>query len=91
LRRELEEEVPSLGSFMQGDILGAYRLPKDLNDGLGLLLLFYRVDTNLFEVSFSSEHEEYKWVGPGDIESVTNDPDAYISPGYLNAVLKCLE
>jgi 8-oxo-dGTP diphosphatase len=91
LHRELKEEIPSLGTYSQGEIISAYRLPKDLKDGLGLLLLFYRIDTEPFDVLFSAEHEEYKWVGAEDIDSLKKDEEVNISPGYLDAVVSCLK
>ncbi len=91
LNRELKEEVPSLGNYSQKKIISAYRLPKDLKDELGLFLIFYRIDADPFSVSFSDEHEEYRWVSANDIDQIRNDMHAYISPGYLNAVLECLK
>jgi 8-oxo-dGTP pyrophosphatase MutT (NUDIX family) len=91
LQRELKEEVPTLGDFIQGEILGAYRLPQDLKDGLGLLLVFYKVTAEPFTVSYSDEHEGCMWVGTSDLNEIRNGAEAYISPGYLDAVIEALK
>jgi 8-oxo-dGTP pyrophosphatase MutT (NUDIX family) len=91
LHRELKEEVPSLGKYSISKIIGAYRLPKDLNDGLGLVLIFYKIDAESFVASFSDEHEESKWVEIDEIEALRNDSAVYISPGYLEALIEALK
>lgn len=92
LRRELSEEIINLGNdYTVERLLNAYRLSRDLNDGLGLVLLFYKVETDIEEIEHSAEHLEYKWVGVSDLESLKFTDDAYIESGYLDALKLALE
>lgn len=73
------------------DLVYAYKLPRNLKDGQGLMLLFFKIDAELSTVEISGEHIEYKWVGEEEFKTIgdTND-DAYISDGYKKAVELCI-
>jgi len=63
LRRELCEELPSHREPQIGRLLNAYRVPGSIQDDLGLVLLFYRVDATFDgEMTLSDEHSDYAWV-----------------------------
>lgn len=92
LRRELSEEITNLGSdYRVGRLLNAYRLSRDLNDGLGLVLLFYKVEADVEEIEHSAEHLEYKWVDVSDLENLKSTNDTYIESGYSDALRLALE
>jgi len=90
LRRELREELPQITNFSIGDIVHAYRLSKNIDDEKGLVLLFYKVDAESFDVVLSDEHQEYRWITRDTLPefSVSGVP---IEPGYYEAVRKVLE
>lgn len=87
LKRELTEEIPNIGNnYKVGKLLLAYRLSHDLDDGLGLMLLFYKVESKLETVQFSKEHDSYKWVNKDEIDHLDTRPGIYIEPGYKEAL-----
>lgn len=87
LVRELKEEVLNIGeNFKVGKLLNAYRLSRDLKDGHGLILLFYKVEINIVDIEISSEHSGYGWVGLDELDELEKDQDLYIESGYLLAL-----
>ncbi len=90
LKRELSEELPSLGKYTVGKILNAYRLSHDLGDGKGLLLLFYKIEADDFEVKLSKEHVEFKWVLINDLPDLFSS-EISIEQGYYEALKNALE
>ena len=95
LRRELREELPSLGEYRIGAQLGVHRFHRDffpeLFPGVGLFVVFYHVEAVPFEVVLSPEHQEFKWVSLENIAELKNDPDAITGPGYYNALVASLK
>jgi 8-oxo-dGTP diphosphatase len=89
LRRELKEELPSIGNYSIGKVLGAYRLSHDLADGLGLVLIFNELIAEAFEVELSSEHTEYKWVTKDTVSELLKS-ETPIEPGYYSALVEAL-
>jgi 8-oxo-dGTP pyrophosphatase MutT (NUDIX family) len=69
LRRELREEIPSIGHIEVGQLLHAARVPHRADD-IGLVLLFYRVRVELPEVILSDEHIGHTWVGAEDLPAL---------------------
>lgn len=63
LRRELGEELPNIKSVQIHDIMGAYRIHKDIKPDVSLALIFYKVTAEFEggEPELSDEHEEYRW------------------------------
>lgn len=62
LRRELNEELPGIQDVRVGELLGAFRLQKDIDGDTSLVLLYFKVDAKLpEEVQLSDEHESFKW------------------------------
>jgi 8-oxo-dGTP pyrophosphatase MutT (NUDIX family) len=87
LHRELKEEIPNMNNEYQvNELIHAYRLSKDLKDGYGLLLLFYKIECNLNEVELSSEHEDYKWISLEELETLKKDISIHLESGYITAL-----
>jgi 8-oxo-dGTP pyrophosphatase MutT (NUDIX family) len=82
LRRELGEEAGLHENYLIKNLLHAYRLGRDLVDGRGLVLVFYRVDADDFTVAISDEHTEYRWVTREEAMSLESDMDS----GYYTAL-----
>ncbi len=91
LIRELKEEVSSLSNFSIDKLIHAHRLEKDLKDGNGLMLLFYRIIAAPFNVVLSDEHEGYQWFSAEELERIENTSSVRINPGYLHAALSALK
>lgn len=92
LKRELGEELPGIQNIEIGELVHVYKLPRNLNDGNGLMLQFYSVKADLPDIKLSNEHQGYRWVGKEDIESLGNENDEhYIEEGYRQAVKIALE
>lgn len=85
LNRELTEEILTIKDIHILDFVHVYKLPKNLKDGNGLMLLFYRVEAEIDTVEISGEHVDYRWVGINDIE-ILNSNETYISDGYKKAI-----
>ncbi|PIY69094.1 hypothetical protein COY90_02400 [Candidatus Roizmanbacteria bacterium CG_4_10_14_0_8_um_filter_39_9] len=85
LNRELTEEILTIKGIHILDFVQVYKLPQNLKDGNGLMLLFYRVEAEIDTVEISDEHVDYRWVGVNDIESL-NSNETYISDGYKKAI-----
>ncbi len=63
IRRELSEEVPGTELIAVDELLGAYRLPRDIAQDLSLVLLFYKVTATVpSDVVLSDEHVGHMWV-----------------------------
>lgn len=63
LRREISEELPGCEVEAVGNLLGSYRVPVDVAEDTGLVLLFYAVRAKVpLEVKISEEHKDYLWV-----------------------------
>lgn len=90
LTRELREELPSIKEFSIGGVIGAYRLPKNIVDNRGLVLVFYKVVAESFEVVLSDEHAEYRWVTKETVSDLLNSSVAITSEMYTY-IAKVLE
>lgn len=66
LRRELREELPSIGRIAVGQLLHAARVPDEM-DEIGLILLYYRVVAELPRVELSDEHIGHTWADADDL------------------------
>lgn len=92
MRREIQEEVPSIGNFTVGKILDAYRFrAKDHVFDTPYEVLFYKVLAEPFDVKLSEEHAAFRWVSKDTVEELQNTPDILIEPGFFRAVQKCLD
>lgn len=63
LRREISEELPNTTVKSIGELLGTYRVPKDISENTSLVLLFFEVDAVVpDDITLSDEHTGYIWV-----------------------------
>src|SRR5579864_8088753 len=63
LKRELNEELPGISNVKVGNLLGAFRVHKDLDEDVGLVLLYFMVEARLpSEITLSEEHSSHVWV-----------------------------
>ena len=86
LRREISEELPGTQILSVGELLGAYRVPINVKDDIGLTLLFYRVDATIPEpIVLSDEHTGYIWV-----KSVDDIPETGINDEIRRIVVSLL-
>lgn len=67
LARELAEELPGIEVQNIGELLGAHRVQKDIDDDISLVLLYFEVKATLPDpVQLSEEHDDYLWVRTRD-------------------------
>lgn len=58
LKRELEEEVPTIGSIAVGEVLGAFKVNREFAEGFGLVQIYFSVTATLPDpIILSSEHD----------------------------------
>jgi 8-oxo-dGTP diphosphatase len=63
LHRELKEELSNIHNVEIHEILDAYRVPRDIDGGKSLVLVFYRVTADFVgNPELSHEHTDWKWV-----------------------------
>lgn len=74
LTRELKEELTTLKSVKLVKILHASRMPFDIKENLGLVLLFYEVEADVVsEPILSDKHTDYKWVDLDQAKDLVKD------------------
>lgn len=79
LQRELAEELPGIKNVKLASLLGAHRLPKDIDGDTSLTLLYYQVEATLPEpIVLSSEHTEYRWVKSSTEVSLNGGAEAAV-------------
>lgn len=86
LRRELREEVPSIGRIEVGELLHAARVPTD--EAIGLVLLYYRVAAEVPTVELSDEHIGYAWAGIDDLPALERGEGGVAAFGYTLAAMR---
>jgi len=69
LSRELREELPSIGNFKIGNLLNVFRLDHDLTSGNGLVLIYFKVTADKFDIQLSDEHSDFAWVDGEEIDT----------------------
>lgn len=69
LKRELKEEVPSIGEYEVGHVLAVHNAEVKFPDGNGLFLVFYYVSVKSLDVTLSNEHFGYQWINKKDLET----------------------
>lgn len=89
LSRELKEELPSIKNYKIDSIISAYRLSKDIVDSKALILIFFKVIAEDFNVELSEEHCDYRWIGNNEVPELLKT-DTLIEPGYYDALVKAL-
>ena len=83
LRREVKEELPSIGDFSIGQVLGSHRFmvidePYEVT--------FYEIDTEPFDVVLTEEHAGFRWIHRDTLSELQSPPDVSIEPGFLKAI-----
>lgn len=62
LTRELKEEVPNIQNIEVEEVLDACRVHKDIEGGVSLTLIFFKVQADFNgDPQLSEEHEEWRW------------------------------
>jgi 8-oxo-dGTP diphosphatase len=89
LARELKEELPSLVSYTIRDVVGAYRFRRNITNNRALVLIFYKVEAEPFDVVLSDEHTEYLWIGRENI-ALLNERSFPIEPNLRILIEKVL-
>ena len=85
LRRELKEEIPNLKEYKIKNLLNVYPIEGvNTNEKIDLLLVFYKIETDLKEVKLSEEHQSYRWVSLEEIDSL--EKEAFIQPGIRESL-----
>ncbi|MEI6462420.1 MAG: NUDIX hydrolase [bacterium] len=90
LKREVMEELPEITEMNIKGPIFASRLEKDLTNGNGLFLVFFRVDVNIQTITQMTEHSDHKWVDFQEAINLCLEKNTYISPSYLGALIKSL-
>lgn len=63
LTRELNEELPGSSNVQILELLGSERIHRDIEENIGLVLLYYKVAVDLPEpIELSHEHVDYTWL-----------------------------
>jgi ADP-ribose pyrophosphatase YjhB (NUDIX family) len=67
--RELEEELPGTTSVSLGELIGASRVHRDIEEGVSLVLLYFVVHAKVLDTPvLGEEHDSCHWVlTPDDI------------------------
>jgi 8-oxo-dGTP pyrophosphatase MutT (NUDIX family) len=87
LRREISEELPGAEVTSVGELLGVYRVPKDIKEDISLVLLFFKVNAVVPEpVALSEEHTDYIWV-----KSVEDIPETGLNDEIKRIVKEILK
>lgn len=89
LRRELTEELPELTEYTIDDVVSAYRLPFDPEDGMGLVFVFFLVRASSREIGTAPEHEGCEWVTIETLPTL-KDSEYEIQPRHYEALTRAL-
>jgi 8-oxo-dGTP diphosphatase len=74
LKRELKEELLGVENVNIHNIVAAYKVHYNLNDGYGLMLLIYKVTVILpVSLQLSKEHCEYRWLSKEEISAIEDE------------------
>ena len=74
LKRELFEELPNIKNIVIHEVLGAFRLNKDIKENVSLVLVFYRVTAEFDgDPELSHEHQELMWASKEEALNLVND------------------
>lgn len=88
LERELPEELGGVVSLKIGKLLHAHRLEFDVENGNGLMLLFFKVIADIRQITLSDEHIEYKWVTKHKFSDFLQKENEHVSDWIMKAVLE---
>jgi 8-oxo-dGTP pyrophosphatase MutT (NUDIX family) len=81
--RELDEELPGTTEVSLGELIGASRVHRDIDEGVSLVLLYFIVHAKVLDKPvLGEEHESYIWVN-----TVDDLPDG-LFPGFEEILRK---
>jgi 8-oxo-dGTP diphosphatase len=89
LMRKLSKELPTLEGYTVAGPIEAYRLSKNISEDKALVLIFYLIRAEPFEVRLSDEHDDYLWVTADTVKDLFRD-EYTIEEGYYNAINRAL-
>lgn len=86
IRRELAEEVPGTELVAVKDLVGTFRLPKDIDGDTSLVLLYFLVAAKVpDDMQLGDEHDSHLWV------STSSDMPEGLNPGIKDILNKLLK
>ncbi|OGH11293.1 MAG: hypothetical protein A3B38_00510 [Candidatus Levybacteria bacterium RIFCSPLOWO2_01_FULL_36_13] len=85
LKRELKEEL-GLDNFRVAGLLHAQQRQDYDQDGVKLMLIFYRVEADVTNIQLSDEHSSHEWVGKESLNS-----PLFRNEGVKTAISKAFE
>lgn len=87
MKRELSEEIGFTGAFTIEKVVHTYRLPFDVENKHGLLLVYYKVSADVSEVQLSEEHSEFRWIAKEDLPTFfEQEADTVLRGGVRQAI-----
>ncbi len=89
LKRELLEEL-GLTDFKTGELLTVFEREDYKKEGINLILIFFKVEANNFDVKLSDEHSEYRWISKDDLSEMVKNNEVR-NDGVKVALEKVLE
>ncbi len=69
LKRELNEEI-GLKRFKLGKLLYIFEREDYKEKGISLMLIFFEVFADKFDVKLSNEHNDYRWISKKDFKDL---------------------
>ena len=88
LKRELAEEIGYTGSFEIEKLVHVFQVPFDVENGHGLLLVYYAVKADVTEITLSEEHESFIWVAKDEMQIFMEQEAKYIVRGGTNIAIE---
>lgn len=83
LVRELREEVPNIKNIKIGGIIGAFRLPKDIEGDTSLMLVYYKVSADFDgDLQISDEHRSWRWVTQKEAQKLMAEKSDLIQTAF---------
>lgn len=74
LKRELGEEIQNITDIQVREVLAAYKIKHEYKPPLALMLIFYRVDTDLQgDPVLSDEHDDFRWATKDEALELVNE------------------
>lgn len=85
LVRELKEELPNIKNIRPGRVVAALRLPKDIDEGTSLTLIYYRVEAGFDgEPQISDEHSAWAWVNQAEAQKLMVEKAALVEVAFTS-------
>ncbi len=76
IKRELQEELPGVCNVAIKKLVGAYKSPKILEDGSGIMMLIYKVNAQIPAACLlSDEHCDYRWATLKELNTLSDEAE----------------